>query len=103
MGILLQEMVLDLPRVIDANAVGELYLFERFAIDSMLSISVPGSRNLVLIKDAEFHCRSRGPAYRFDAVYSPVGLSPASTIPRGGRRLALTARMVSFGSLRVVA
>ncbi len=55
MGILLQEMVLDLPRVIDANAVGELYLFERFAIDSMLSISVPGSRNLVLIKDAEFH------------------------------------------------
>ena len=48
MGILFQEMVFDLPRVVDANAVGELHLFERFAIDSMLSISVPGSRNLVV-------------------------------------------------------
>jgi hypothetical protein len=55
MGILLQEMVFDLPRIVDAKAVGELHLFERFAIDSMLSISVPGSRNLVFIKDAEFH------------------------------------------------
>ena len=34
MGILLQEMVLDLPRVVDAYPVGEFDLFERLAIAS---------------------------------------------------------------------
>jgi hypothetical protein len=34
MGIFLKEMVLDLPGVIDADAVGELDLFQRFAIDA---------------------------------------------------------------------
>ena len=55
MGILLEEMVLDLPRVIDADAVGEFDLFQRFAIDSVLRISVPGSRNLMFVKDTELH------------------------------------------------
>ena len=32
MGIFLKEMVLDLPRVVDAKAVRELDLFECFAI-----------------------------------------------------------------------
>jgi hypothetical protein len=48
-------MVLDLPGVIDADAVGELDLFQRFAIDAVLSIGVPGAWNLVLVEDAEFH------------------------------------------------
>jgi hypothetical protein len=55
MGILSQEMVLDLPRAVDADPVGEFDLFERLAIDSVLSIRVPGSRNLVFIKDTELH------------------------------------------------
>ena len=55
MGIFLKEMVLDLPRVVDADAVGEFDLFERLAINSVLGISVPGPWNLVFIKDAEFH------------------------------------------------
>src|SRR6478672_10229804 len=48
-------MVLDLPRVVDADAVGEFDLFQRLAIDSVFSISVPGSRNLVFVKDTELH------------------------------------------------
>src|SRR6476660_2527903 len=48
-------MVLDLPRVADADAVSEFDLFERFAIDSVLSSSVPGPRDLVFIKDTELH------------------------------------------------
>jgi hypothetical protein len=48
-------MVFDLPRIIDADAIREFDLFERFAIDSVLSISVPGPRNLVFIKNAELH------------------------------------------------
>ena len=42
MGIFLKEMVLDLPRVIDADAVGEFDLFERLAINSVLGIIAQG-------------------------------------------------------------
>jgi hypothetical protein len=55
MGILLQEMVLDLPRVVDAYPVGEFDLFERLAINSVLGIRIPGPRYLVFIKDTELH------------------------------------------------
>ena len=55
MGIFLEEMVLDLPGVIDADAVGELDLFQRFAIDAVLRIGVPGARDLMFVEDAEFH------------------------------------------------
>ena len=47
-------MVLDLPGVIDADAVGELDLFQRFAIDAMLRIGVPGARDLMFVEDANF-------------------------------------------------
>jgi hypothetical protein len=55
MGILLQEMVLDLPGVVDADPVGEFDLFERLALNSVLGTSVPGPWYLVFIKDTEFH------------------------------------------------
>jgi hypothetical protein len=58
MGILLQEMVLDLPRVVDAYPVGEFDLFERLAINSVLGIRVPGPWYLVFIKDTEFYLLS---------------------------------------------
>jgi hypothetical protein len=53
-GIFLKEMVLDLPRVVDTDPVGEFDLFQRLTIDSVLSVNVPGSRNLVFVKMPNF-------------------------------------------------
>jgi len=55
MRILFQKMVLDLPCVVDSYSVGEFDLIQRFAIDSVLRISIPGARNLVFVKDSELH------------------------------------------------
>ncbi len=53
--VLLEEVVLDLPHVLDAEAVGQLDLVER-VLDQRRSLSlVPRSRQLVLVEDAELH------------------------------------------------
>ena len=51
MGILLEEMVLHLPCVVDADTISELDLFECLAIDAMFRIGVPRPWNLVFIED----------------------------------------------------
>ena len=53
--ILLEEMVLDLPDIVDAEPVGELDLVERILIEPQLGSFVPGLRQLVLVKNPEFH------------------------------------------------
>ena len=55
MRIFLEEVVLDLPDVIDAEPVGEFDLFERILVEPQLGILVPGLRQLMLVKEAEFH------------------------------------------------
>ena len=59
MRVFLEEMVLDLPDVVDADPVGELDLVERLLIEPPLGIVVPGAarrlRQLMLVEQAEFH------------------------------------------------
>ncbi len=58
--------MLDLPRVIDADAIGELDLIERLLINLVLVAVVPGTRDLMLVEDAELHRRL--PLYRLNAA-----------------------------------
>ena len=80
--VLLEEVVLDLPRVVDAEAVGQLDLVERLLEEPVLVAVVPGARDLVLVEDAELH---RGP---------PVAPSRRSTACR------VSARRVSWNSAK---
>src|SRR4030095_14925421 len=48
-------MVLDLPRVVVAQAVGELDLGERLLEEVVLAPRRPRARQLVLVEDAELH------------------------------------------------
>jgi hypothetical protein len=53
--VLLEEVVLHLPREVDAEAVGQLDLVERILEELVLVPLVPGARDLVLVEDAELH------------------------------------------------
>src|SRR5262245_39533853 len=55
MGVFLEEMVLDLPGEVDAEPVGELDLVERLLKEPEFVAVMPRPRELVLVKDAEFH------------------------------------------------
>ena len=50
--------MLDLPRVVDAEPVGELDLVERLVDQAVLVVALPGTRQLVLVEDAELHGRT---------------------------------------------
>ena len=52
-AVLLEEVVLDLPHVVEADAVGQLHLVERVLEQLVLVVGVPGPRQLVLVEDAE--------------------------------------------------
>ena len=54
--VLLQEVMLDLPHVVDAQLVAEFHLSKRFLIKAPFRILAPGLRQLVLVEHAEFHC-----------------------------------------------
>jgi len=53
--VLLEEVVLDLPDVVEPHAVGELDLLERVADQPRLRALLPRPRELVLVEDAEAH------------------------------------------------
>ena len=54
--VLLEEVVLDLPDVVEADPVGQLHLGERVLEERVLgALAVPGAGILVLIKDSETH------------------------------------------------
>jgi hypothetical protein len=55
--VLLEEVVLHLPRVLDPEAVGQLDLLERVLDEAELAVGSPGARQLVLVEDAELHGR----------------------------------------------
>ena len=60
--ILLQEVVLDLPDVVEAQLVGQLDLVERVLEQLVLRPVGPGPRQLVFVEDAEAH-RASLPIY----------------------------------------
>jgi len=47
--------MLDFPRVVDAEPVGELDLVERLLEQALLAVRGPRSRELVLVEDSESH------------------------------------------------
>ena len=55
MRIFLQEVVLDLPDIVDAELVAEFDLRERLLVQAALGILAPGLRQLVFVEHAEFH------------------------------------------------
>jgi len=54
-AVLLEEVVLDLPAVLDAELVGELALLQRVLQQRVLGVLVPRTRQLVLLEQAELH------------------------------------------------
>ena len=54
-AVLLEEVVLDLPHVVDAEPVGELDLVERVLEQPVLVAVAPRPGQLVLVEDAELH------------------------------------------------
>ena len=55
--VLLEEVVLDLPGVVDAEPVGQLDLVERVLEELLLAALDPRARELMLVEDAELHRR----------------------------------------------
>ena len=56
-AVLLEEVVLDLPDVVEAEAVGQLDLLEGVLEQAVLVAVLPGPGDLVLVEDAELHRR----------------------------------------------
>src|SRR5215212_8852140 len=54
-GVLLEEVVLHLPHVVDAEAIGQLDLLERVRDQLLLCVLRPGARQLMLVEDPESH------------------------------------------------
>ena len=54
-GVLLEEMVLDGPCLVEPKLVGELDLRERVVVDLALGIGTPWAADGELVEDAEFH------------------------------------------------
>ena len=54
-AVLLEEVVLDLPHVVDAQPIGELALLERVLDQRVLGVFLPRPRELVLVEDPELH------------------------------------------------
>ena len=57
--VLLEEVVLDLPDVVEADAIGQLHLVERVHEQQpLVGALLPRPRHLVLVEDPEAHCRA---------------------------------------------
>ena len=72
-AVLLEEVVLDLPHVVDAEPVGELALLERLLQQLVLGVVAPRTRELVLVEDPELHDPRLGPADRDAPRDAPPG------------------------------
>src|SRR6186713_2052794 len=54
-AVLLEEVVLDLPHVVEAERVGERALLERIAEQLVLGVVSPWPGQLMLVEEAELH------------------------------------------------
>ena len=57
MRVLLQEVVLHLPEIFEAERISQLNLLKSVAQQLGLTALIPRSRQLVLVEDSEFHIR----------------------------------------------
>src|SRR5687768_15814825 len=55
MRVLLEKVMLDLPRVVVAELIRQLELRQRVVIQPPLTVRVPRTRQLQLVEDAELH------------------------------------------------
>jgi hypothetical protein len=56
-GVLLEEVMLDFPRVVVAELVGQLHLAQRVLIELVFVALFPGPRQLQLVENAKLHTR----------------------------------------------
>jgi hypothetical protein len=54
-GILFEKVMLDFPRVVDAQPIGEGNLVKRITEHAMFVAVLPRPRELVFVEDAESH------------------------------------------------
>ena len=91
-GVLLEEVVLDLPHNIEAEPIGQLDLVERVLDQLELAPLVPWPRQLVLEEDAELHAATSAlpSAWNSASTSSPFGRlwHQCSTSPRMALRVA---------------
>jgi hypothetical protein len=59
MGILLEEVVLDFPSMIEPELIGQHDLVEGFLEESEFVVLAPGLGQLMFVEDAEFHSKRR--------------------------------------------
>ena len=80
--VLLKEVVLDLPDVVEAETVGDLDLLQRVVEQLLLGALVPGARELVLVEQPESHVASS-----WSRMAAPTAKPiPVKVPPREGRR-----------------
>src|ERR1700694_3018361 len=78
MRIFLEKMMLHHPGVVVAKPGGGFQLRQCVLVELQLVAGFPWTRQLQLIKDAEFHDVAPVTGWLFAPVYSREGLSPAS-------------------------
>src|SRR5439155_5025873 len=76
--VLLEEVVLDLPRVVEAEPVRELHLVEGVLQQPVLVVLTPRARQLVLVEDAELHSASTVSSYMRKSAGRPWASRTAS-------------------------
>ena len=55
MGVLVEEVVLHLPGVVEAEPIGQRHLVQRLMEQRVLVALVPGPRQLQLVENSEAH------------------------------------------------
>ena len=103
-GVLLEEVVLHLPDVVHADAVGQLDLLERVGDQPLLGVLRPGPRQLVLVEDPESHpdCRTVLPdTLKVVAakIYTRKGDDGTTSLWYGGRVQKNDPRTEAYGTL----
>ena len=83
--------MLDLPRVVDPEPVGELDLLEGVVDQALLVVGLPGPRQLVLVEDAELHGRTVAGGVR---LVKRVAVSIPRLLARRLRHRRLTPEML---------
>ena len=89
-GILLEEVVLHRPHLVEAQLVGQLHLLQRVVVDGALRLPRPRAGHRQLVEEAELHCVSswyrvplpsanRGPLVNVAPADRP---RPAAAVPR---------------------
>jgi len=78
MRVLLQEMVLHLPGVIDPQAVRQLDLFQRLLEQPVFAPLAPGPGQLMFVKYAELHEWFSGLGYGPNSRHTGIGAQTIS-------------------------